>query len=220
MVKRRPFDANTLAYVEERHNRWRSLNGGNLSKRYVPGEGCETGEPDCVAFIIGEAPGAHEDLKLRPFVGESGLVLRELMASAGLFTGYTPHFGTANCWLTNVVKFRPPGNATPDAAMIEEVSWLLRDEWTAVGMPQVIIPVGNVALQAVLGYKASILRMSGTLYKMESVHAQPQVHSVWPMIHPSFAIHQEGKQGERMRIMLEKEWSTLGTWLKEMGYTR
>lgn len=221
MTNGRPFDADTMDKVERCYRTWRSTYGRQLSERYVPGEGCEKGEPSCVAFIIGEAPGAQEDLKKRPFVGDSGLVLRELMAAAGLFTGFTPHFGTANCWLTNTVKFRPPGNRTPDSDMIKTVRNLLRLEWTAVGMPQVIIPVGSVALEAVLGHKASILRMAGELTHMDSQHARPQVHALWPMVHPAFVLRESNdKTRARMQKLVEKDWTNLGSWLKEMGYTK
>lgn len=221
MTNGRPFDADAIDEVERCSRTWRSTYARQLSERYVPGEGCEEGEPSCVAFIIGEAPGAHEDLKRRPFVGDSGLVLRELMASAGLFTGFTPHFGKSNCWLTNTIKFRPPGNRTPDSDMIKTARHLLRTEWAAVGMPQVIIPVGSVALEAVLGHKASILRMAGELTHVASERYSPQIHSLWPMVHPAFVLRETNvKTRKRMQALVEKDWTILGGWLKEMGYTR
>lgn len=212
----RPVSASLLDAVEERHHRWRSLHAPQLSERYVPGEGGpdQDGHQPKV-FLFGEAPGATEDLKLRPFVGQSGIVLRELMASAGLFTGFTPHFGAQNTWITNVIKFRPPGNRTPDEHMIMTARHLLRAEWKAVGMPQIIIPVGGTALHALLGRKASIIRYAGGLLPIPSVHARPQLHSVWPMVHPRFAL-----SNPKMQPLLEKDWQKLAQWLRDNGYTK
>src|SRR5688500_16998698 len=89
----------------------------DLSSVYVAGEG---DNPE--AFIIGEAPGAQEEAQQRPFVGPAGVVMRDLMAIAGLYA-HIPRdgkpkvinnrHGLENCWLTNVVKFRPPRNRKP-----------------------------------------------------------------------------------------------------------
>lgn len=210
----RLYSAEGLDTVEAQHKKWRASTAPQLSNRYVPGEGCTTGSP--IAFIFGEAPGATEDIKLRPFVGQAGIILRELMAVAGLFTGFTPHFGQSNCWLTNVVKFRPPGNKTPDETMINQVRRLLRPEWEAVGKPQIIVPVGNVALQALLGRKVSILAVAGQLMTVQSEHYNEK-HCVWPMVHPSFALH--AKRGrEAIQQQLENDWHQLGRWLLRNGH--
>ena len=73
----------------------RSANNG------VPGEG----NPDARILIIGEAPGWHEDKQGKPFVGNSGKFLTELLEKAGL--------EREDVFITNVVKHRPPGNRDP-----------------------------------------------------------------------------------------------------------
>src|ERR1700748_3193813 len=94
----------------------------SLSKNYVPGEG---GNPQ--AFIIGEAPGATEDITRRPFTGPCA-VIHELMELAGLCTGNLADGSKANAWITNVCKFRPPGNRNPSNAEIKAFRGLLQDE--------------------------------------------------------------------------------------------
>lgn len=64
----------------------------------VPGEG----PLDASVCLIGEAPGAEEEAEGRPFCGESGKLLNRFLASAGLVR--------EQCYVTNVVKERPPGN--------------------------------------------------------------------------------------------------------------
>ena len=99
----------------------------------VPGEGAR----DADVLLIGEAPGASEDLEGRPFVGRSGRLLDELLGEAGL--------ARADVFITNVVKARPPGNRDPTAAEVaHHRPWLERQ--LELIRPRVIIPVGRHAL--------------------------------------------------------------------------
>jgi DNA polymerase len=180
----------------------------NLGDVYVPGEGASNAK----VFIFGEAPGAQEEMQQRPFVGPAGNVLRDLMDSAGLSatpTSTVPEDGWGpNCWLTNVVKFRPPRNRTPVWQEIALYRPLLHREWLAVGAPRIIIPVGSTALTAVYGSKHSlrILDVAGTTFHLTDRKNQP--YYLAPMIHPSF-----GLRNPEVRPMMERHWSALGDWL-------
>ena len=67
-------------------------------KNAVPGEG-----PSSVDIMfIGEGPGYHENQQGKPFVGQAGMFLDELLASADL--------KREDVFITNVVKCRPPEN--------------------------------------------------------------------------------------------------------------
>jgi len=199
------IDYDELDRIAQMHRQWRGLYPA-LSNVHVMGEG---DNPE--AFIFGEAPGATEEIKERPFVGQTGKVLRQLMAFAGLAAAISDHwhnpkhplYGKANCWLTNVVQFRPPHNRTPTDLEITSVRPLLRREWEAVGKPPVIIPVGGVALFALTGRKQSILRAAGKLHRYRDLY-------VWPMVHPSYAIR---NNSDRLKELLEEDWIKLGKWL-------
>lgn len=166
----------------------------NLSKTYVPGEGPE----NPWAFVLGEAPGAQEDAYRRPFVGPAGTVLRQLLTSVGLSD-------EDDCWITNTVKFRPPGNKTPNDQLIEAARPYIRREWKAVGRPTVVIAVGGVALRALFGTKRrlSILKIAGKHIEMKGL-------DVWPMVHPSFGI-----RNPALVPVLERDWDKLAVWLRE-----
>lgn len=200
-----------LDLIEERSCQQRNkLCVGKLTRLlgdvYVGGEGSS----DPQVFIFGEAPGAHEVLQQRPFVGPAGLVLRDLMACADLHA-VTKDFGhQANCWLTNTVKFRPSGNHTPSWFEVRPFRELLRHEWLAVGAPNIIIPVGAVALTAVYGFNhgISILKIAGTRLALEDRYRTP--YWLCPMIHPSFAL-----RNENIRPTVERHWKELGEWLNE-----
>lgn len=217
------IDYDSLDKLAARHRKWRHQYS-ELSRAYVSGEG-----DNPLAFIVGEAPGAQEEIRRRPFVGDSGIVLRDLMAIAHLHTkdwqhlcdacegvgnyamcgkcgGFPRQYGVANCWLTNVVKYRPPGNATPSPEMVESVRHLLREEWLAVGSPKLVIPVGAVALHAILGYRQSILAMAGRPFPYKSKQGLDMV--MWPMVHPSY-----GLKNPSIQPAIEKDWINLQNWL-------
>lgn len=207
-----PVNHDLLEWIKHRNVTWRRRhneeNNAGFSFHYVPGEGDHP-----LVMLIGEAPGAQEDLKRRPFVGDSGLVLRELMAIAGLFTGDTPHFGEANCWLTNVIKFRPPRNRTPTLTEIMSVRRLLREEWIAVGMPRIVVPIGKVALGAIYGRERSILKLAG---KPRHELASTGLNMiVFPMIHPSYGL----RGGKSIQNAMEKDWEELGKLVATMQHT-
>lgn len=209
MTPRIDFEA--LDELARRHVSWRASSFTELSPTYVSGEGDTP-----TVFIVGEAPGAQEEIRRRPFVGRSGLLLRELMKVASLFstdwqTEEPKAYGAANCWLTNTVKFRPPRNATPDPAMVDSVRHLLLAEWKAVGSPHVVVPVGNVALRAVMGVGWSILAIAGKGREIVSRGGDPMV--IWPMIHPAMVLRETS-----LRSKVEEHWSALGEYLDgELG---
>lgn len=63
------------------------------------------GNPDAEIVFIGEAPGKHEDLQGKPFVGAAGKFLDEMLAGIGLKRD--------SVYITNIVKYRPPNNRDP-----------------------------------------------------------------------------------------------------------
>lgn len=174
----------------------------NLSSRLVPGEG----SIDPLAMVIGEAPGAQEDMALRPFVGPSGRVLTGLMATAGLYRGEVGS-SSANAWVSNIVKFRPPKNRTPTPEEINHSTPFLKAEWNALGRPRIIIAVGGTAVQAITGKKSSILKVAGQCYRYTSNTDGGDMY-VWPMVHPRFGLSQP-----QVRPLLERDWERLGDWL-------
>lgn len=191
-----------LESLAERQRRvfYREASWGFLDSNYVPGElyllddVALVSEP-VYAMVIGEAPGATEHVQRRPFVGQAGVMLRRLLESVSL----------PPAWITNVVKFRPPGNRTPTAEEIELAKPYLREEWHAIGKPRTVICLGNVALIAVTG-RGGVLKRAGKMEKWAASDGGPI--DLWPMVHPSF-----GVRNPAMRPVLERHWAALGVWL-------
>ncbi len=104
----------------------------------VPGEG----PADASIMMIGEAPGAAEDLAGRPFVGRAGAILNRALGLAGLNRG--------EIFITNIVKCRPPGNRQPSGEEIRACMPYLRKQIEIIG-PSAVCLLGNVPAKAVLG---------------------------------------------------------------------
>ena len=100
------------------------------------------GNPNSVVFVIGQAPGSNENNEMRPFIGISGRLLDELLDIASI--------GRSNAYITSVVQFFPFNNRMPSK---EEISlckpYLIKQ--IEVIKPKLIILLGNVATEAVLG---------------------------------------------------------------------
>jgi DNA polymerase len=105
--------------------------------------------------VVGEAPGANEDLVGRPFIGRGGQLLDELMAQAGL--------ARADAAVLNVVKCRPPANRTPSRAEVARCTgWL--DRQIELINPPLVLTLGRTALTWALGAKVTIDGVRGQVH--------------------------------------------------------
>jgi len=104
-------------------------------------------------MVVGEAPGEHEDTEGEPFIGPSGAVLREVFMKAGVDL-------SKKAYITNIVKCRPVGNATPLQKAVEACKgWLMRE--TREVSPRLVIMLGRVAQRNVLPYTSDMPHGSG-----------------------------------------------------------
>jgi DNA polymerase len=139
--------------------------------QFVPGEGCDYFP---MVMFVGEAPGATEDRLGRPFVGDSGRLLRRAAMAGG-------GFDESNSWITNLVKYRPPGNRPPTLAEATTGAEYVSREM-AILTPEIVVPLGSHAAKALLGAQAvSITALHGTLL-------QNGTRSYFPVFHPSYAL--------------------------------
>ena len=112
-------------------------------------------------MIVGEAPGAEEDARGEPFVGQAGRLLDSMLVAVGLKRG-------ANVYIANVLKCRPPGNRNPEAFEVEQCSpHLVRQ--IALIRPKLILSMGRFAAQTLLSTDASIASLRGRLFQYQGV---------------------------------------------------
>lgn len=162
----------------------------------VPGEGGSNPK----LFIVGEAPGATEALQKRPFVGASGLVLRSLLRDSA---GIADHL----LFITNTVKYRPRGNRTPTAEEIKASVPYLRQEYSALGSPPVVVAVGATAKAALAPALPGVLGMAGRPLPLGRSGGV-----LWIMVHPSY-----GLRNPQFRPDMEGHWEALGSWCRQEG---
>ncbi len=138
-------------------------------KNAVPGEG-----PSSVDIMfIGEGPGYHENQQGKPFVGQAGAFLDELLAAANL--------KREEVFITNVVKCRPPGNRDPMPEELEACARYL-DEQIALLNPKVIVTLGRFSMAKFIE-NAKISRIHGQAHKIGN-------RLIVTMYHPAAALHQ------------------------------
>jgi DNA polymerase len=107
-----------------------------------------TGSERARWMLIGEAPGAEEDARGEPFVGQAGRLLDQMLLAAGLSR-------TDDVFITNVLKCRPPGNRNPEPLEAETCSGYLYRQIELL-QPDLILLLGRFAVQTVLKTDATL----------------------------------------------------------------
>ena len=138
------------------------------------------GNPSAELMLIGEAPGADEDLQGRPFVGRAGQLLMQMIKAIG--------FQRSDVFIANVLKCRPPDNRNPEPDEIAVCSPFLWKQ-IAIIQPKVIIALGTFSAQLVLNSKSTISGLRNRVYDMP-------FGKVVATYHPSFLLRSPQKKPE------------------------
>jgi len=119
------------------------------------------GDVDADWLFIGEGPGAEEDERGEPFVGQAGKLLDAMLAAIELKRG-------ADVYIANAVKCRPPGNRTPEA---EETAacWPYLERQIALIRPRLIVALGRPAAQTLLQADVKIGESRGRLFDFRGI---------------------------------------------------
>jgi DNA polymerase len=115
------------------------------------------GDENADWLFVGEGPGAEEDARGEPFVGQAGRLLDNMLAAIGLKRG-------RDVYIANVVKCRPPGNRVPEALEAARCEpYLLRQ--IQLIEPKLIVALGKTAASNLLHTEASIGSLRGRLHE-------------------------------------------------------
>lgn len=173
-VAAKPLQPETLEKIRHDLGNCLRCGLGKTRKNLVFG----VGNPHARLVFVGEGPGADEDAKGEPFVGEAGQILNRIITAMGL--------EREEVYICNVVKCRPPGNRDPQNDEIEACTpFLLRQLQTI--RPEAIVALGKFAAQTLLGTKEPITRLRG---RFRDYHGIP----LMPTFHPSFLLRRQ-KEG-------------------------
>lgn len=142
------------------------------------------GNPQGSLMIIGEGPGAEEDVRGQPFVGQAGQLMDRILTAAGLLD---------ETFITNTVFWKTPGNRAPTpqeqaacAPFVERAATLLK--------PRAVLLVGASAAKAVLKTDDGIMRIRGQWREWrlsEGGIAAPAIAT----LHPAFLLRQPQAKG-------------------------
>jgi DNA polymerase len=112
-------------------------------------------------LLVGEAPGAEEDARGEPFVGQAGRLLDNMLAALGMARG-------RNVYIANVLKCRPPNNRTPEPLEVAACRPYL-DRQVALIEPRLILALGKSAANTLLGIDATIASLRGRVHRYRGV---------------------------------------------------
>lgn len=148
------------------------------------------GNPDAQIMLIGEAPGADEDMQGIPFVGASGQLLDKILASIGL--SRTAKEVANAVYITNVLNWRPPGNRTPNAGEIE-VSLPFIEKHIALIKPSLLILCGSTTTKALLGDNRNISKIRGKWHtytpRTNELSLPDAAIPTLAIYHPAYLLH-------------------------------
>lgn len=185
---------------------------------FTPGQGKL--KPDLM--LVGEAPGRHEEVHNIPFSGASGKELMKMLATIG--------YDRAHVYITSVVRQRPYSvkevldkktgakvikkpNRTPTKKEVLAFANLFDWELKQV-QPKIIVPLGNTALQRLLGPQANVGRLHGQLLRRPIQHAKEDGSGyelattnslLVPMYHPAAVLYRR-----KLEPTVRDDWQKLG----------
>ena len=161
----------------------------------VPGEGAR----DAEILFIGEGPGKNEDEQGRPFVGQAGKFLDELINSIGK--------KRKDVFIANVVKCRPPGNRDPYSEEVK-TCWQYLERQVKSIKPKLIVTLGRHSMDRFLPNM-----------KISQIHGEPKRKEIenfgklifYPIYHPAATLY-----NPNLRSVLMEDFARIPEVLKEI----
>jgi DNA polymerase len=126
-----------------------------------------SGDPDAELMFIGEGPGAEEDRQGLPFVGRAGELLTKIIAAIDRTR--------EQVYIANIVKCRPPGNRDPQPDEAAACRGYLERQ-IALVQPRILVALGRIAAQALLGTDSPIGRLRGQWFKVQGIPTMVTYH--------------------------------------------
>jgi DNA polymerase len=153
---------------------------------------CWRGSLEAPLMVVGEGPGAEEDVQGLPFVGRAGKLLDRMLAAAGL---------ADRVLITNTVFWRPPGNRTP-APHEQMICAPFLERAIALVRPRMLLLTGAASAKSMLKKDEGILSLRGRWFEWKSSDGTVELPAM-PTLHPAFLLRQPGAK--------KRAWSDLLT---------
>jgi uracil-DNA glycosylase len=134
------------------------------------------GDPQARLMFVGEGPGRDEDLRGEPFVGRAGQLLTKIIEAMGL--------AREQVYIANCVKCRPPDNRLPEPDEVATCQPFLRQQIAAI-RPKVIVALGSLAAQTLLGTNRGITALRGRFHDAGAYKVMPTFHPAYLLRNPA-----------------------------------
>jgi len=134
------------------------------------------GNHDADWLIIGEAPGAEEDRRGEPFVGRAGQLLDQMLQAIGQSRDHV--------FIANILKCRPPDNRDPKPGEAAACRGYLERQ-IALVQPKIILAVGKIAAQNLLGCNDPVGKMRGKVHALGEIPLVVTYHPAYLLRSPS-----------------------------------
>ena len=134
------------------------------------------GNPDADLMFIGEAPGADEDQQGEPFVGRAGQLLTRILKAM--------NFEREDVYIANILKCRPDmpagsfGNRPPTPTEMQTCRPYLLEQIDVI-QPSVLVALGAVAVEGLLGTRAAMRKMRGRWHTYNSIPLMITYHPAY-----------------------------------------
>lgn len=146
---------------------------GKTRNKFVFGKG----NPDADVLVIGEGPGADEDIKGEPFVGRAGQLLTDILKAI--------NFSRDEVYIANIIKCRPPGNRTPLPSEMETcIPYLLKQ--IELIKPKLILCLGLTAAQGLLKKKDTLSNFRGKIFEFANAKVMVTYHPAALLRNPNW----------------------------------
>lgn len=174
--------AATCETLEDLQNVITSFNGLSV-KKTASNMVFADGNPKAKIMLIGEAPGADEDMQGKPFVGETGQLLDKILACINL-DRKSDDLQSA-VYISHILNWRPPGNRTPTSSEMN-ISLPFVEKHIALVNPDILIICGGVAGKMLLKSSATISKLRGSIHEYQGTSGR----SIPAMVtyHPAYLL--------------------------------
>ncbi len=140
------------------------------------------GNPKSRIMLVGEAPGANEDLEGLPFVGRAGNLLDKMLAAIDL--------DRKKVYISNIINYRPPDNRRPTEEEVKKYLPFIVKHIEIIN-PKILILLGSTAMNAIVGNQFVISQMRGKWIEKQFGNCKT---SVIITFHPAFLMRQPAQK--------------------------
>ncbi len=170
--------------LEELKNAMLAFTGCALKKTALNTVFCD-GNPNADVMLVGEAPGADEDMQGLPFVGQSGQLLSKIFQAIGL--------SRDKLYISNILPWRPPGNRTPTNEEIAICQPFIEQHIQLV-KPKLLVFLGGVSAKTLLKTTEGITKLRGQFHEYKT--HQGDVIPCFATYHPAYLMRSPGQKAQ------------------------